>query len=193
MDVHDPPVNVSTPKPDLSVLTIGHSNHPIERFLGLLRQHGVEVLVDARSKPFSRFSPQFSRKALGRAVTEASIRYLFMGDILGGRPEARECYGADGKVDYDLVEAQEFYQRGIERLLDGIARFRVCILCAEEDPTRCHRRLLITRTLVRQGVDVVHIRGTGAVEIEAEIATRSRSGQLSLLAYGDGSREGRPR
>ena len=181
------------PKTNVSVLTIGHSNHPIEKFLGLLREHGVEVLVDARSQPFSRFSPQFSRKALERTVTDASIRYLFMGDLLGGRPEARECYGADGKVDYDLVEAQDFYQRGIERLLDGIARFRVCVLCAEEDPSRCHRRLLITRTLVRRGVDVLHVRGSGAVESETEIETQSRSGQLSLLADGDGTRERGPR
>jgi len=179
--VHDLYVHADAPNPTLSVLTIGHSNHPIEKFIGLLREHGVEVLVDACSQPFSRFSPQFSRKALERAVTGASIRYLFMGDLLGGRPEARECYGADGKVDYDRVEAQDFYERSIERLLDGIARYRVCVLCAEEDPSRCHRRLLITRTLVRQGVDVRHIRGTGAVESEAEIETRSRSGQLSLL------------
>lgn len=186
-------MHADAPTPKLSVLTIGHSNHPIEKFLGLLREHGVEVLVDARSQPFSRFSPQFSRKALERTVTEASIRYLFMGDLLGGRPEARECYGADGKVDYDLVEAQEFYQRGIERLLDGIARFRVCVMCAEEDPSRCHRRLLITRTLVRRGVDVRHVRSTGPLETEAEIEKRSRSGQLSLLADGDEPREGRPR
>lgn len=168
-------------KPNLSVLTIGHSKHPIEKFLGLLREQAVEVLVDARSQPFSRFSPQFSRKALERAVTEASIRYLFMGDSLGGRPDARECYDADGKVNYDLVEAQQFYHRGIEQLLDGVARFRVCLLCAEEDPSRCHRRLLISRTLVRRGVDVRHIRGTGAVQIEEELRTQSATGQLLLL------------
>lgn len=180
--MHDLFVHPDASSAKLSVLTIGHSNHPIEKFLGLLRAHDVEVLVDARSQPFSRFVPHFSRKALERAVTDASIRYLFMGDLLGGRPAARACYGADGKVDYDRVEAQEFYQHGIERLLDAIARFRVCVMCAEEDPSRCHRRLLIARTLVRRGVDVRHVRGTGAVESESELAMRSRSGQLSLLA-----------
>jgi uncharacterized protein (DUF488 family) len=102
-------------------------------------------------------------------VTEASIRYLFMGDLLGGRPEPRECYDAEGKVDYDRVEAQEFYQRGIERLLDGITRFHVCIMCAEEDPSHCHRRLLITRTLVRP-------RGRGAAHSRKRRGpTRSRT------------------
>ena len=68
-----------------------------------------------------------------------------------------------GNVDYDRIERQDFYQRGIARLRDGIGRFRVCLLCAEENPAHCHRRLLITRTLVRQGVEVHHIRGTGAI------------------------------
>jgi uncharacterized protein (DUF488 family) len=188
--VHDLLVHADAPQSKLPVLTIGHSNHPIEKFIGLLRQHGVEVLVDARSQPFSRFSPQFSRKALEPAVTEASIRYLFMGDLLGGRPEARECYGTDGKVDYDRVEAQEFYQRGIERLLDGIARFRVCIMCAEEDPSHCHRRLLVTRTLVRRGVEVRHIRRNGEAEDERELGARQQRGQLSLLEDAAGAREG---
>jgi uncharacterized protein (DUF488 family) len=165
-----------------SVLTIGHSNHPIAKFLGLLRQHDVGILVDARSRPFSRFSPQFSRRALESTVTGASIRYLFLGDLLGGRPKPRDCYDAGGNVDYDLVEAQEFYQRGIERLLDGIARFRVCILCAEENPSHCHRRLLITRTLLRRGVQVRHIRGNGTVETEDDLRARERGGQLTLLA-----------
>ena len=180
--MHDLLVHAGAPKRTASVLTIGHSKHPVEKFFGLLRQHDVDVLVDARSQPLSRFSPQFSRSALERAVKEGPIRYLFMGDVLGGRPEARECYDAEGKVDYDRVEAQEFYQRGIERLLDGIARFRVCILCAEEDPSHCHRRLLVTRTLVRWGIDVRHVRGTGAVESESELRARERAGQLSLLA-----------
>jgi uncharacterized protein (DUF488 family) len=191
--VHDRLVRVDAPNPTLSVLTIGHSNHPVEKFVRLLRQHDVEVLVDVRSQPFSRFSPQFSRKALERAVTEASLRYLFIGDLLGGRPEPRECYDSEGKVDYDRVEAQEFYQRGIERLLDGIARFRVCILCAEEDPSHCHRRLLVTRTLVRRGFEVQHIRRNGEAEDERELRARQQKGQLPLLADADGARETRRR
>jgi uncharacterized protein (DUF488 family) len=165
----------------LSVLTIGHSHHPIETFLGLLRQHDVEVLVDARSQPASRFSPQFGRKALERALAGVAINYVFLGDALGGRPRSPACYDADGNVDYDRIEAQEFYQRGIEQLLAGLARLRVCLLCAEEDPARCHRRLLVARTLVRRGVAVQHIRKTGALEPETELRAPANPRQLSLL------------
>ncbi len=164
-----------------AILTIGHSRHPLERFLDLLRPHRVEVLVDVRSQPFSRWSPHFSRSALERAVGDAAMRYLYLGDALGGRPKPRECYGPDGAVDYDRVEQQAFYQRGIERLADGAARFRVCVLCAEEDPARCHRRLLIARTLVRRGIEVRHLRGSGAVEIEEELAAGVGPAQLPLL------------
>jgi uncharacterized protein (DUF488 family) len=163
-----------------SIFTIGHSRHPLDRFLELLRRHRIEVLVDARSQPVSRFSPHFSRNALERAIQGAALRYLYLGDALGGRPKSRACHGADGQVDHDLVEQQDFYQRGIERLLDGVARFRVGLLCAEEDPARCHRRLLISRTLVRRGVEVRHIRGSGAVEIEEELRASAGPAQLPL-------------
>lgn len=164
--------------PRRSVLTIGHSKHPIDRFLGLLRQHGVEALVDARSHPFSRFSPQFSRKPLERAICDAGIRYVFLGDALGGRPAQPECYDEHGKLDYARVERLDVYQRGIDELLDEAARLRTCVLCAEEDPSRCHRRLLITRTLVQRGVDVLHIRGSGVIEPETELGAPRQLGLL---------------
>lgn len=154
------------------VMTVGHSNQPLNKLVELLQRHGIEVLVDARSQPYSRFSPQFARKTLERAVREASMRYLFMGDTLGGRPPDRGCYDAEGKILYDRVEEQEFYRKGIKRLLSGIARYRLCLLCGEEDPIRCHRRLLIARTLRRRGVEVQHIRRDGRIESEEEVQAR---------------------
>lgn len=102
---------------------------------------------------------------------------MFLGQALGGRPADPAAYGPDGKLDHDRVERLDAYQRGIDQLLDEAARGRVCVLCAEEDPARCHRRLLIGRTLVRRGVRVLHIRGSGAVEPETELG----GGQLALL------------
>jgi len=167
--------------PARSVLTVGHSNHSLDKFLGLLRGQGVALLVDVRSQPASRFSPHFARRALERAVTASAIGYVFLGDALGGRPRSRACYDAAGTVDYDRVAVQDFYRQGIAELLEHLARSRVCVLCSEEDPARCHRRLLITRTLVDHGVDVQHLRGTGALEAEAALRARGEPTQLSLL------------
>lgn len=157
-----------------SVFTIGHSNGSLEHLIQLLCEHRVEVLVDTRSHPYSRFFPHFSRDSLKNAVRVAGFRYLYMGDSLGGRPTDRTCYDAEGKVLYDKIEEQEFYKRGIERVMDGIGRYRVCLLCSEEDPIKCHRRLLIVRTLRRRDVEPRHIRGDGRIETELEVEGRYR-------------------
>ena len=160
------------PSGPLAVFTAGHSNQPLVELIDLLKQYEVEVVVDARSQPYSRYSPHFARESLERTARESSIQYLFMGDTLGGRPSDSACYDAEGKIQYDLVEEQDFYRKGIERLLSGIVRYRVCLLCSEEDPIRCHRRLLVGRTLQRQGVVLQHIRRGGCLESEEEVQAR---------------------
>ena len=70
----------------LTIFTIGHSNHSLEVFINLLQSHKIDVHVDVRSKPFSRFSPQFNKEGLEKTVKVSGIKYLFMGRELGGRP-----------------------------------------------------------------------------------------------------------
>jgi hypothetical protein len=75
--------------PDL--FTIGHSNHPLERFLDLLRRHGIGAVADVRSRPYSRFVPHFSKERLQRNLVEEGIDYLYLGQELGGRPPRGEA------------------------------------------------------------------------------------------------------
>ena len=168
-----------------TVWTVGHSNHPLEVFLDLLGAHRIEVLVDVRSAPYSSYASQFNKEALPGPLAERSIKYLFMGDCLGGRAEGDEFYDAEGHVRYDRVAARPEFQEGIARLLDGLARFRVALMCGEEDPTGCHRRLLIGRVLAGRNVQVVHLRGDGGTQTEPELAAeeefRKTRGQLTLF------------
>jgi uncharacterized protein (DUF488 family) len=169
-----------------TILTIGHSNHPVEQLLGLLQASGVEVLVDTRSQPHSKYSTQFNREALQSAIAEVGIKYLYLGRELGGRPEGAEFYDEDGRVLYARVAASELFQEGIERVLAGSARYRVALLCAEEDPRHCHRRLLVARVLHERGVPILHIRGDGQVQPEEELraeieAEHPERAQLSLF------------
>ena len=167
------------------VLTIGHSNHPLELFLGLLQEHQVEVVADTRSQPYSKYSPQYDQDALQAALGAAGIRYLYFGRELGGRPTGLEFYDGDGRVLYDRLAASPVFQEGLERLETSLRVFRVALACSEENPAVCHRRLLIGRVLGERGFDVQHIRADGRLQTEAELA-REESGddsQLSLFEH----------
>lgn len=168
------------------VYSIGHSNQDLDAFLRLLKDHYIDILVDVRSAPFSRFAPQFNREILERAVIARSIKYVFMGTELGGRPAGDEFYDADGHVLYSRVAEAEFFRAGIERLERNIDRYRIAIMCSEENPEGCHRRLLIGRVLTEHAITVFHVRGTGEVEeeqrVELEPAGRGHPpGQLALF------------
>jgi uncharacterized protein (DUF488 family) len=182
----DAPSTVApVPGPVSTVWTIGHSNHPLEQFLALLTGHGVQVLVDVRSSPYSRYATQFNREAIHPALQERSIQYLYLGDLLGGRVEDQRLYDDEGRVLYGRVAQSPGFCEGIERLISGIGRFRVAILCGEEDPTGCHRRLLVGRVLQDRGVRIEHIRGDGRIQTESQLAAeeqfRKTKGQRSLF------------
>jgi len=161
-------------EPTLTVYTIGHSHAPLERLLTLLRQNGVEVVVDARSRPYSRFAPQYNRDRLAAGLAAAGIAYEYRGGALGGKPSDPSLYhggvlpakGADllQALDYAKVAARPDYRQAIEWLLAEAAKRRLCVLCAEEDPARCHRHHLIAQSLLARGARVLHLRHDGRVE-----------------------------
>ena len=161
-----------------TLYTVGHSNHSEEKFLDLLRQHEIEVLVDVRSQPFSRYNPQFNDSNLKRALESAGIRYLFMGDQLGGRPEGEELLDDEGRALYHRMAESPAFLTGIERLQRGIAEHRTAIMCSEEDPAVCHRHLLVTRVVCGRGIAVLHIRGDGRLDTEEQIAPTEKQGVL---------------
>ena len=73
------------------IYSIGHSNHKWEIFLELLKQNGIELLVDTRSKPVSSYAPFANIRVLPGLLEDEGIDYLFMGDSLGGKPTSRSC------------------------------------------------------------------------------------------------------
>lgn len=143
--------------------SIGHSNHPIERFLVLLSGAEIQLLVDVRSHPGSRFHPQFNKAALEAALAGAGIGYRWLGDRLGGKPKDASLLDAHGHPDYQRMAATEAFRAGIDEIEGLAADQRVAFMCAEEDPLRCHRTRLVTPALVARGHLVHHLRGDGRV------------------------------
>src|ERR1700687_2526120 len=152
------------------VLTIGHSNHPIAHFLDLLKSRSVQVVADTRSHPYSEYATQFDQKPLRNTLEGEGIRYVFLGRELGGRPDGDEFYDDDGHVLYGRVAETELFQEGLSRLEKGIREYKVAVLCAEENPAACHRRLLVGRVLLDCGIQVEHIRGDGRLQTEEKMA-----------------------
>jgi uncharacterized protein (DUF488 family) len=146
-----------------TIYTIGHSNGTAERLLELLGQHEIAAVADVRSQPYSRFNPQFNREALASFLKNSGVDYVFLGQELGARSEDPACY-RDGRAQYALIARTPLFERGIERLLSGMERFRVAILCAEKEPLGCHRTILIARCLHERDIRVCHILEDGTLE-----------------------------
>ena len=150
-----------------TVFTIGHSNHRLEGFLALLDTHRISAVADVRSTPRSRFNPQFDREALTAALEARGLRYVFLGRELGGRPDDPACYDEDGRVVHERVAETPGFKSGVARVVDGAARHRIALMCAEKEPLDCHRTTLVARALAALGIEVAHILADGALETHA--------------------------
>ncbi len=135
--------------------------------------------------------PEFARKALENALHGAGIRYVYMGNVLGGQPDDRSCYDAAGKVLYDRVQETAAYRQGIDRVRKAFDQgLRVALMCSEGKPELCHRSKLIGETLARLGLPVQHIDENDALESQEAVRDRLTAGQLSLWDdYGFTSRK----
>jgi uncharacterized protein (DUF488 family) len=142
------------------------------------------VLVDTRSSPFSKYSPHFNQELLASALRAAHTKYLFFGNELGGKPKQPSFYDEDGYVLYWKIAETPAFEQAIQRLRKGTAQYRVALLCSEENPTGCHRRLLIGRVLRTLGVTIFHIRANGRLQTEDELdlANGTASQQMTFLS-----------
>lgn len=168
---------------EVSIYTIGYGTRAIDDFIELLEAHEIEYLIDVRSRPYSRYNPDFSKQTLEAHLQERNIRYVFMGDTLGGQPDDESCY-LDGRVQYDEVRKRSFYQEGVDRLQSAWQQsLRVALMCSEAKPEMCHRSKLIGATLSELGIDVNHIDEQGKLISQADATLRLTNGQLNL--FGD--------
>ena len=166
------------------IYTIGYGSRSIEEFIELLQGHKIAYLIDVRSAPYSRYKPEFSKARLANALEQHGIRYVFMGDTLGGRPDDETCY-VNGKVDYKKVKATAAYQHGIQRLRTAFSQQQsIVLMCSEGKPEECHRCKLIGTTLTNENIAVLHIDENGEQLTQDQVIERLTGGQLSMFGEG---------
>ena len=149
------------------IYTIGHSTHPIERFIRLLGAHRIELLADVRRFPGSRRNPQFGAEALAASLDAERIAYEGLGAELGGRRRARrdspnDAWRVEAFRAYADHTASDEFRAGLARLEALTSERRAAIMCAEADWRRCHRRLIADALLAR-GWRVLHIGPDGGL------------------------------
>ena len=172
------------------IFTIGHSNHTWETFSPLLLANEIELLVDVRSNPVSRFAPFANHRTLPGLLESIGVDYEFMGGTLGGKPADKSMYDLRGKPDYRRMRASDVFQDAIQQLAGMASRRQTVILCSEEDPSQCHRLLLMGMPLEELGCSLRHVRGDGQVQTTEQLPKGTRykkERQYPLLIDGEQS------
>jgi len=176
-----PAAKPADPAAQQFLFTIGYGARSVDELIAVLAANRIAYLIDVRTAPYSKFKPEFSKDLLQYHIERAGMRYLFMGDTLGGQPKDPACH-TDGKVDYDKVRAQPFFQAGIERLKKAFEQQRrAALMCSEGRPEQCHRSKLIGEALAAAGVPVCHIDEDGLIVTQTQVIDRLTKGQMDLF------------
>ena len=148
--------------------SIGHSSQTQEEFLALLMQHGINCIVDVRSVPASKYTPQFNQETLKWFLKSHDIQYLHFGDEFGAR--RTDCLDEHGQVNFERAVKTPNFQQGVIRLMTGLKKgYRIALMCSEADPLECHRFSMVSRYFYDQGVDVQHIMKDGILASHASL------------------------
>lgn len=164
------------PQSQNPIWTIGHSTMSIGNFMQLLDQHGIELVVDVRSAPYSRFASQFNKLDIEAVLRSRNLDYRYEGERLGGRPSDPSCYRSGivpnqaeredflKLVDYEAVKQKNWFRQALAEVIELSATHLLALMCSEENPLDCHRHRMIASALHERGIEVQHIRKDGSVK-----------------------------
>tara|TARA_A100000171_G_scaffold51594_1_gene66399 strand:+ start:1058 stop:1633 length:576 start_codon:yes stop_codon:yes gene_type:complete len=160
--------------------TIGYGDRPWEEFVLRLHRNRIRYLIDVRSQARSR-QPEFNSDALEILLAKEEIKYVYMGDSLGGKPRDPSCY-VEGKIDYLRCQERPVFKAGLARLQSSVAGgHRSALMCSELDPEKCHRSKMIGEALIKDGVELSHIDRDGSLISQRDVIARLTKGQGELF------------
>ena len=153
-------------------------------FINELKSFDIEYVIDIRSKPYSKYNSQYNREELIKSLNDANLKYIYLGDKLGGLPDDITCY-TDGKVDYDKLKEKEFFKQGLGKIIDfNNKRIKVAIMCSERYPSECHRSKLIGEELLKYNINIKHIVGVKKYKDQNSVILESTKGKSAIDLFG---------
>jgi len=140
------------------LFTVGHSNHPPDYFLELLKAYGITCLIDVRSVAASAYNPQFNKEPLSAFLKKHGVAYLHFAKEFGARHTDPALLDENSKVDFEKVRHSDDFKSGVERVIHGFEKgFIIALMCSEAEPLDCHRFSMVSVALQQIGFDVRHI------------------------------------
>jgi uncharacterized protein (DUF488 family) len=155
--------------------TIGHSNHPIEEFIQILKKIQIQCIIDVRTVPSSQYLAQFNRENIQTWFEREGIEYKYLGNLIGGRYSDPVLLDDQGSVDYQKVEQRSIFQTGIDQVCQIINSGKsVALMCSEKDPLDCHRFVLVSKALKKRGVGIDHVLFDGSIISNNDLENKLR-------------------
>ena len=139
-----------------TLYTIGYAGFPkVDDFVAALNEHGIQIVIDVRSRPYSAYHEQYNKDVLERHLKAAGIFYFNYAKQFGARQEDVSLY-KNGRLDFELFSNSPSFLDGINRVEKSSAK--IAFMCAEKHPTDCHRAILVTRAFGDRGHSIIHIK-----------------------------------
>lgn len=149
------------------LFSVGHSNQSIEEFFQLLESQRIDCILDVRSMPYSKYTPQFNEELLKAWLNQHGVLYVPFGKHFGARRSdclkettfiKKGVKETKPQVNFELGVTTPDFLSGVERLNKALDQDRrVSLMCSEADPLGCHRFSFISRYFYDLGWDVQHI------------------------------------
>ena len=157
----------------IDIYTIGHSNYSMERFIEMLRQFNIDVVVDIRGTPYSKYNTQYNKEALNNTLKDLGFRYIYMGREFAAQRDNKIIYTWEGYSDFEKVVNEPSFIEGVDRLKKGLAKgYNIVLLGAKQDPANCHRFALVGRDLYKRGLNVKHIEDDLTISSQIQLEER---------------------
>ena len=155
------------------IYTIGHSTHPSEEFFQMLKDNKIDILVDVRSVPYSKYAPQFNQENIKENTDNMSITYAHEPEAFGARQLDKELYNSKGYLDFDKVRNRTVFKHKVAEYAEKMREGKnVAFMCSEKDPIDCHRAIMVGRGFALQDVPVEHIMSDGKVISQDDLDKR---------------------
>lgn len=174
---------------DKILLSIGHSQHAVDFFIRLLREHNVNYILDVRSTPYSQFAAEYNRENIKAVLKKNNVAYTFMGNYFGARPSDNSLYSPNGYLDFEKVVNCLNFKKAFTSVEKGVEQgYRIAFMCTEKDPIECHRAILVTNAFYKAGYSIEHIMPDSTIQTQEDINERLLDmyypdrNQLSLFA-----------